>query len=525
MRSGPFVAILLLTTASYCHAQANDAPLEAMEKTLSSGSEKPNVPPNVRPVLKTMEQDVRFLRSQVRDALPKDYQQALRLYNSALQRVLNTDPFQAAEVSLLNELAADLRAKAEFARHGSSTESVRAHEGPVIRLARVAGPAPEFVSAGTDKTLGKWAGQAAQRLWQTPVQLEGQLSAFATSPDGNLTACGSSTGAVKLFNGTEPGPVFRPGDGAVTALTFVRGQNFLAVGSRDGRIHVCDTNRQQTQFSFRADGRIQSLHDHGEGLLCAVRGGNAVDVWDLRSRSERPLHTLRNDRTDLTAADQTPDGRVLLTASRRGMIDLWQVREGKLERAWDSKLTDVRSVTLSPDGKLVAVAGGAGNGAGEMRIWSLDGRGELDSFHFASAVLCCAFSSDGQVLTTGHADGILRFFSLLPGKPDPGLPIHVEVRTVTVKGPKKELVPGYDVYYLCGWDSRNPGKSERFNDVTNQAVKDLPAGRYIIWASNETHATPKVSQVIDSRCRDPIVFVVPQPKDPPPGGPEAPRRR
>jgi WD40 repeat protein len=66
----------------------------------------------------------------------------------------------------------------------------------------------------------------------------------------------------------------------------------------------------------------------------------------------------------------TLDG-ILASASRDKTVKFWDVATGK-ERATLQETQAVRSVTFSPDGKLLASGGGSiDNEPGELKVWDI----------------------------------------------------------------------------------------------------------------------------------------------------------
>src|SRR5204863_9423929 len=126
------------------------------------------------------------------------------------------------------------------------------------------------------------------------------------------------------------------------------------------------------------------------------------------------------------------DGQLLVSGSSDETIKLWR-RDGTFVKSLsipyniNGQLTDVRSVAISPDGKLIAAGVQQFNGNsqlyfGAVQIWRIsDGvlvqilTGYGSGGVTVTGVNSVAFSSDGQYLATGSSDRLVKVWRVANG--------------------------------------------------------------------------------------------------------------
>ncbi len=180
-----------------------------------------------------------------------------------------------------------------------------------------------------------------------------------------------------------------------------------------------------------------------DGTRVVAVGPNGVAAWD--PRSGRAVAGPAGNK-EILSAWLSEDGRRVVTGSRQGVAQLWEVgKKGPVSRPLGHPGTLVRDVRLSPDGRYVAtLAVGsldmAGVYRGEARVWDVaSGKMTTDKpLTFAgvvSGVVCTAFSPDGRLVALGggqiDVDGSIRSLVRL----------H-ESHNGTRSGPELALSPG-----------------------------------------------------------------------------------
>lgn len=165
-----------------------------------------------------------------------------------------------------------------------------------------------------------------------------------------------------------------------------------------------------------------------KGTLAVARGNqvllhDAASALFLRALTDPALKTA--DGKPVVAAHIglvesmaiSPDGRYLATGSFQEVI-LWDFRTGRIVRKVGPFTDRVVALAFSPDGKLLAAAGGAPTEDGEVRLLEVaTGKTvfELKSPH-SDTVFGVAFSADGKMLATCGADKFVKTWEIPTGK-------------------------------------------------------------------------------------------------------------
>jgi WD40 repeat protein len=260
------------------------------------------------------------------------------------------------------------------------------------------------------------------RVWSIPrgqqitrLSVKKEVTDLAFSPDGRLLAFSSFLGAVQLRNvetWKQQAILGDPGtrEDDVYGLIFSPDSKSLAVGDQDHRVRVWDIATRKdrlfgklpyfpTHFSFSPDGRFLAVADFCED----------IKVWETATGQEYWSFVAHTDpvtkREGVQGIAFRPDGKSLVTAGTDGMVRVWDVPGKKEIKHFHVRVGEVNAMALSPDGKMVAVAGGTvwhPKKPGGVRIWDLNTglqlaeRGPLDC-----GVSCLCFSHDGVGLAVG----------------------------------------------------------------------------------------------------------------------------
>jgi WD40 repeat protein len=210
-----------------------------------------------------------------------------------------------------------------------------------------------------------WAGSNARAI-----------NRMALAPKGDCFATGDDTGTVRLWS-VASGKVLRQFQRSheINALALSPDGRFLAVGYRHYSVSLWEisTGKELRRWQWKERQNLFSLSfsPDGKTLAWGLWGGNWEDggqgrLWQVSSGKElKPLGT--GQRTFGLAF--SADGKRVATTQHwyggkaaptpRPVICLWDAATGRRERVLQGHLFLAYRCTFSPDGKILASAGGA----------------------------------------------------------------------------------------------------------------------------------------------------------------------
>jgi hypothetical protein len=297
------------------------------------------------------------------------------------------------------------------------------------------------------------------RLREISQSRRGWITQVAFSPDGR--ALGVSDGAgIWLYEVTRTG--FRtdsvqglPHPAPVKGFAFHPTQPIIATACADTFVRLWSGGDQVRLLQ----GHTDAVNTAAFGKTALITGGAELLHWNWQRPDPQPDHPTMQptaEITGLTVSDgeqwacsskdgtvlfgdlmQThphilhhpdqvrrvafsPDGRLLVAASKDGKIYLWRLKSDQppdLAATIDAHAKGVDSVAFSPDSSLLA-SGGRDN---IVRVWETHkALSEAQNTHNAlltlnthtKPVLSLAFSPDGAYLATGSGDNTLRLWSI-----------------------------------------------------------------------------------------------------------------
>lgn len=331
---------------------------------------------------------------------------------------VRTSPTVQARSSLLDSTAVPTPSR--FAGPAGEMNAVARADGSLLAVSgkdsvtrlwqRAGQPATTDTApaAGGAETLGDYV-----RIGDLPaVGKGGSVYASAFSPDGSWLALGTATGAVVLWDVSDP------------------------MAPRQGPLLVAE-GPQVHAVAFSSSGR----------QLAAGTSEPAVLRWSLPPTGDpRPLPSITTGFDGmLQSVAYRPDGDILATGSADGMIRLWSSPNGRATLVGSAQVgpsTDfVLAVAFSPDGSLLA----SGEKGRVARIWDVRDPGAPVQQGeplggFTSWVNTIAFAPDGRSVVAGSSDGTIRFFDIPGGLPTLVLPAPAAVTGVQVVGSGSALL-------------------------------------------------------------------------------------
>lgn len=198
----------------------------------------------------------------------------------------------------------------------------------------------------------------------------GNIWRLALSKDGLLLA-GTQSKSVILWDSAN-GKKLRtiPFSGETLSVAFSPDGKYLAVGIRDGEIHIVSLDEKTQPVRFAADGDVEirdlSFNHDGTQLVSGSFTGQ-VRLWQVARRTYKQLHY---DSQRMENVTFSPDGQYIAGCSATGPIFLWSAtgsRRGKTYRVLSGHAKETNRVAFSPGGKLLASVGWDG----KARLWDV----------------------------------------------------------------------------------------------------------------------------------------------------------
>lgn len=292
-----------------------------------------------------------------------------------------------------------------------------------------------LVSVGHDHRVCLWDVDSGE-LTRT-IELTHRINAVAYSPNGQWLAAGGYNYQIKLWEVGSWREIFRirRHGHTPTALAFSPDNRVLASGGRDNSVKLWDvaTGRLLANAARHQEDMTSVAFSPDGHLLSAASNDGSVTIWQTDHLYSVPQHKIGGSHT--TPIAFSPDGKKL--AIGRGVIwsepEEGEIRVFDIDQGTRSFLTEddcsVLSVAFSPDGSVLAGAGGLSNfRKGWIRLWDTSTARrlyELERRLGVSSVARCvwsiAFSSDGKLLAAGIGDysgvGETKLWDMATGMP------------------------------------------------------------------------------------------------------------
>ncbi len=282
-------------------------------------------------------------------------------------------------------------------------------------------------------------------MWsQKPFGVRAQLrektstAGAAFSPDGKTLALtigsrpDSAWGGIRLWdlaNDREksflktPDRSTRPSDQIQSVVVFSPDGKTLATGGWYPAIQLWDVDTGRIRAECHGhEGPVRSLAFHPDGLtVVSASFDGTIRFWDAKTgrRVHQPISNpggpanclaISSDgkflafpttpRTESPQVHPDPPYPYLTTTATWIRVNRWRAEDTKSSILKGCRDT-VLLLAFSPDSRILASAGGAPNGEGEVKLWDMaTGKVLADLKGHRRTVRCLAFSPDGKILVS-----------------------------------------------------------------------------------------------------------------------------
>jgi WD40 repeat protein/serine/threonine protein kinase len=285
-----------------------------------------------------------------------------------------------------------------------------------------------IASGSLDMTARLWDAESGELIGEPLTAHEDAVLAVAFSPDSRLLATGGWDGTIRLWEAETAEPVgdpLRGHNGLVLALAFSPDGQLLATGGSDDSVllWVMDdlesggfplVNHQDDvrDLSFSPDSRWLASASNDDTVRLSAIDGTAMISYRA--------HT-----DNVWSVEFRPDGAEIATGGRDGRVLLWLPPEKPLlaERVFTAD-TPLMALSLSPDGRQLAAAGGTGSNF-QIRLWDNQTGEEQPSIEgHSDLITTLAYNPDGSLLASSGRDSVIHLWSTADGSPVRTLPLE-----------------------------------------------------------------------------------------------------
>jgi WD40 repeat protein len=252
---------------------------------------------------------------------------------------------------------------------GKDKAILRGHQGIIQRVVYLP-DGDRLISCSDDRTIKIWDLHCL-RAECTLMGHEGAIYEMTLSRDGRLLATGSGDGTAKLWDvrtgkmlhtlGNENHPV-------VLVQFSPDARTLITQASGVGRLHVWDVGTGDWRFDGLHKKVGSDFHTFAPDSRFVIVSHRAeISFWDLQTRRETEI--LKGHRGTVKVAVLSPQGQLLASGDKDGVIKIWDVR-AKTELA--TVTAHDRSIDIlqfSPDGRLLVSAGFSDK---LIKIWDVE---------------------------------------------------------------------------------------------------------------------------------------------------------
>ena len=252
----------------------------------------------------------------------------------------------------------------------------------------------------------------ARKQQITTFELGGWVNRLSFSPDGALLAV-AVEGQIQLWNVARKQQIttFELGD-SIGLLSFLPDGTLAAGGGEWNaeewyekfelwdvatRQHITTLAVNRSNFSSITVGSFSP-----DGALLAVAVEGQIQLWDVASRKQIETFKLGDQIRSLSFS---PDGKLLASGTYDGSAKLWDVSRKETVATFEGG----RSLSFSPDGALLAVAA---EGQGQIQLWDVASRKQIETFVYPSFIRSLSFSPDGALLASGGQHNTVQLWDV-----------------------------------------------------------------------------------------------------------------
>jgi serine/threonine protein kinase/WD40 repeat protein len=364
-------------------------------------------------------------------------------------------------------------------------------------------------ATGGGREVNLWEIRTGKRLGHKVSPL-GFIHDLEFTPDGKLLAAGCDEGAV-LWSVPGLEQVSFTRAGSVFSLAIHPNGRLLAISGRQIELWSIPSGRPVLGFDTPVPGALVQFSLDGKYLFASHMDNqmrrHVLAAWPVLDTPEK--RTLEGHQAGVPALAFSPDGKLLVSASKDRLVKIWNVAGGEPGDASNRELLHscpghdeaIEALAFSPDGRLLAT----GDFSGRLYLWDVAKGAKLNRLFGPGPIYRLQFDPAGRYLACAGSKGVMAWaLRGSDGSPaiEPLLTLSLEdVRDLAVDPRGSELVfPDtsrylivYDIAHAAGPLHLDVSAAHQYRgltfDATGQLLFVAPSGTIATWDRRDVHRT------------------------------------
>ncbi len=226
------------------------------------------------------------------------------------------------------------------------------------------------------------------------------------SPNGKAIVLGSDYGST-VEHWSKDGKLLQTLTFKGHQISLSPDANILASANRhDGTIKLWTKDASLLKTIQSSSSELGSVSFSPDGKVIASAGiHGTINLW---SKNGTLLSSIKSNsgKFKLNGVSFSPDSSIIASFSDEGIIKLWSKNGKLLQTIKDHHPDSIDDVSLSSDGKTIAVSTGR-----IIKLWSKDGKQINTLKGHIDRVSSVTFSPDGNIIASASIDGVIKLWS------------------------------------------------------------------------------------------------------------------